>query len=62
MDELASHALRRPGPIPSSTLTAVAMGCCAAAINWQYVVVGVAVGVAAAVFLIVLAVLGQILC
>jgi hypothetical protein len=35
------------------------MGCCAAAITWQYVAIGIAVGVAAAVFLIILGMIGS---
>lgn len=39
-------------------LTIGAMGCCAAAISWQYIAIGIAVGAAAAMFLIVMAMLG----
>ncbi len=42
-----------------TVLTVVSMACCVAAITWQYVAVGIAVGVAAAVFLVVLAILAQ---
>jgi hypothetical protein len=44
-----------------TVLTATSMCCCAVAITWQYVAIGIVVGVAAAVFLIVLAILGNAL-
>lgn len=40
-----------------TVITVGSMGCCAAAITWQYVAVGISIGVAAAVFLVVLAVI-----
>jgi len=42
-------------------LTASSMGCCVAAITWQYFAIGIFVGAAAAAFLIVLAMLGSAL-
>lgn len=42
-----------------TALTVTSMGCCAAAITWQYFAIGIAVGAAAAAFLIVLAILGS---
>jgi hypothetical protein len=42
-----------------TVLTLSSMGCCAAAITWQYFAVGIAIGAAAAAFLIVLAILGS---
>jgi hypothetical protein len=42
-------------------LTVGSMSCCAAAITWQYFAIGIAVGAAAAAFLIVLAILGSAL-
>lgn len=42
-------------------LTVSSMGCCAAAITWQYFAIGIAVGAAAAAFLIILAILGSAL-
>ncbi len=44
-----------------TVLTVSSMGCCAAAITWQYFAVGIALGAAAAAFLIVLALLGSAL-
>lgn len=44
-----------------SVLTASSMGCCAAALTWQYFAVGIALGAAAAAFLIVLAILAAAL-
>lgn len=40
-----------------TVLTVSSMGCCAAAITWQYLVIGIAVGVAAAVFLFIFSIL-----
>lgn len=42
-----------------TAFTVGSMGCCAAAITWQYVAIGIAVGVGAAVFLIVLSMIGS---
>lgn len=42
-------------------VTVAAMGCCVAAIAWQYLVVGIAVGVAVAVCLILLVAIGSAL-
>lgn len=44
-----------------TALTVSSMGCCAAAITWQYFVIGIVIGAAAAAFLIVLALLGSAL-
>jgi hypothetical protein len=44
-----------------TALTISSMGCCAAAITWQYFAFGIAVGAAAAAFLIVLAMLASAL-
>lgn len=44
-----------------TVLTASSMGCCAAAITWQYFAIGITIGAAAAAFLIVLAILGSAL-
>ena len=41
-----------------TVLTVSSMGCCAAAITWQYFAVGIAIGAAAAAFLLVLVILG----
>ncbi|MEN6495327.1 MAG: hypothetical protein ABFD16_13690 [Thermoguttaceae bacterium] len=41
-----------------TVLTISAMGCCVAAITWQYVAIGIAVGAAVAAFLVMLAILG----
>jgi hypothetical protein len=40
-------------------ITVCSMGVAAAAITWQYVAIGIAVGAAAAVFLVLIAILGQ---
>ena len=40
-------------------LTVSSMGCCTAAITWQYFAIGIAVGAAAAAFLIVFAILSS---
>ena len=44
-----------------TVLTVSSMGCCAAAITWQYFAIGIAIGAAAAAFLIILAILGSAL-
>lgn len=44
-----------------TVLTLSSMGCCAAAITWQYFAVGIAIGGAVAAFLIVVAILGSAL-
>jgi hypothetical protein len=44
-----------------TVLTVSSMGCCAAAITWQYFAIGVAIGAAVAAFLVVLAILGSVL-
>jgi len=40
-----------------TVLTLTSMGCCVAAVTWQYVVFGIVVGAAAAAFLVMLAIL-----
>lgn len=40
-------------------ITIVAMSCCAAAITWQFLAIGIAIGVAAAVFLVVFGAIGS---
>ncbi len=42
-----------------TAITVGSMGCCAAAITWQYFAIGIAVGAAAAAFLIILAIIGS---
>lgn len=42
-----------------TAFTVGSMGCCAAAITWQYVAIGIAVGVGAAIFLVVLGALAS---
>jgi hypothetical protein len=44
-----------------TVLTVGSVGCCAAAIAWQYLAVGIAIGAAAAAFIIVLALIGSVL-
>ena len=42
-----------------TAFTVGSMGCCAAAITWQYVAIGIAVGVGAAIFIVVLSMFGS---
>lgn len=44
-----------------TVLTICSLGCCVAAITWQYFAIGIAIGAAAAAFLIVLAILARAL-
>ena len=44
-----------------NTLTAISVGCCTAAMTWQYFAIGIAFGAAIAAFLIILCLLGSLL-